>query len=71
MPSYCLKWKKYTENIDPVDSKASNGRAMSLSKCALCGSKNSRFDKKQEAKRLFNNIGLKNDMVKHELRVTS
>ena len=32
MESHCLKCKKYTENIDPQVSSASNGRMMTLSK---------------------------------------
>ena len=28
MPSYCLKCKKHTENMNPVVSKTSNGRTM-------------------------------------------
>ena len=40
MESYCLKCKKNTENIDPKISSTSNGKAMILSKCAICGSKN-------------------------------
>ena len=43
MKSYCLKCRKITENIDPKVSSSSNDRAMVLSKCALCGSKKSRF----------------------------
>ena len=31
---------------------------MTLSKCATCGSKKSRFIKKQEAKGLLSNLGL-------------
>ena len=50
MESYCLKCKKNTKNIDPEISSSSNGRAMILLKCAICGSKNSRFIKNQEAK---------------------
>ena len=37
---------------------AFNGKAMILSKCAKCGSKKSRFIKKQQAKRLVSNLGL-------------
>ena len=40
MESYCLKCRKDTKNIDPEISSTSNGRAMILSKCAICGSKN-------------------------------
>ena len=51
MKSYCLKCKKDTENINPKISITSNNRIMVLSKCAICGSKKSRFIKNQEAKR--------------------
>ena len=40
MESYCLKCRKNTKNIDPEISSTINGRAMILSKCAICGSKN-------------------------------
>ena len=39
MKSNCLKCRKDTENIDPKISSSSNGRAMILSKCAICGVK--------------------------------
>ena len=38
---------KKTENINKKVLKTINGRSMSLSKCAICGSKKSRFIKKQ------------------------
>ena len=53
MESYCLKCKQNTENIDSKLSAISNGRVMILSKCAICGSKKSRFIKHQEAKGLL------------------
>ena len=59
MESYCLKCKKNTKNIDPEISSSSNGRAMILLKCAICGSKNSRFIKNQEAKGLLSTLGIK------------
>ena len=40
MESHCLKYRKYTENIDPQVSSISNGKTMILSKCAICDSKN-------------------------------
>ena len=49
MESYCLKCKKYTKNINLQVSSTSNGKMMILSKCAICGSKKSKFIKKQEA----------------------
>ena len=57
MKSYCLKCRKNTENINPEISSTSNGKAMILSKCAICGSKKSRFIKNQEAKGLLSNLG--------------
>ena len=56
MKSYCLKCKKDTENINPRVSNTSNGRTTILSKCAICGSKKSRFIKDQEANGLLSNL---------------
>ena len=43
MLSYCLKCKENTESINPKVSKTTNGKTMILSKCAICGSKKSKF----------------------------
>ena len=51
MKSYCLRYRKDTENIFPRVSNTSNGRTMILSKCTICGSKKSRFIKNQVAKK--------------------
>ena len=64
MASYCLKYKKRTENIDPEVSSTSNGRAMVLSKCVICGSKISRFIKNQEEKGLLSSLGMKTPFSK-------
>ena len=64
MKSYCLQCKKDTENINPKVSGTSNGKAMILSKCAICGSKKSRFVKNQEAKRLLSHLGLRTPLSK-------
>ena len=64
MKSYCLKFKKDTENINSRVSNTSNGRTMILSKCAICGSKKSRFIKNQEAKGLLSNLGIKTPLSK-------
>ena len=48
----CKKKKKNAESIDPNVSATSNGRIMIISKCAICGSKKSKFLKKQAAKGL-------------------
>ena len=64
MESYCLKCKKHTENINPKFSAGSNGRTMILSKCAICGSKKSRFFKNQEAKGLLSKLGIRTPLNK-------
>ena len=64
MKSYCLKCRKYSENINPRVSKTSNGRAMLLSKCSMCNSKKSRFIKDQEAKGLLNNLDVRTPLSK-------
>ena len=64
MKSYCLKYRKNTENINRRVSKTSNARTMVLSKCAICDSKKSRFIKNQEAKWLLSNLGIKTPLSK-------
>ena len=64
MKSHCLKCRKNTKNINPRVSKTSNGRAMVLSNCAICGSKKSRFIKNQESKGLLSNLGLRTPLSK-------
>ena len=64
MKTYCLKCRKDTENIDPKILSTSNGKAMILSKCAICGSKKSRFIKNQEAKGLLSNLGIRAPLTK-------
>ena len=49
MLSYCLKCKKNTQSISPLISKTKNSGTITLSKCAACNTKKSRFNKKQEA----------------------
>ena len=63
MSSYCLKCKKNTETIDPKVSATSNGKTMILSKCAIRGSK--KFIKKQEAKGLLSNLGIRTPLIKN------
>ena len=50
--------------MDPEVSSTSNGRVMILSKCAICGSKKSRFIKNQEAKGLLSKLGIKTPLSK-------
>ena len=64
MKSDCLKCKIDTENINPRVSNTSNGRKTILSKCAICGSKKSRFTKDQEAQRLLSYLGVRTPLSK-------
>ena len=64
MKIYCLKCRKNIKNIDPKISSTSNGESMILSKCAICGSKKSRFIKNQEAKGLLSNLGIRTPLNK-------
>ena len=64
MKSYCLKCRRDTENINPRVSSTSNGKAMPLSKYAICGSKKSRFIKNQEAKGLLSNLDCRTPLSK-------
>ena len=59
MSSY-LKCRKNTESINPRVSKTNNGKTMMLTKCALCGSKNTMFIKKKKKQSgILSNLGLK------------
>ena len=64
MEAYCLKCKKNTKNINPKIWSSSNGKAMILSKYAICGSKKSRFIRNQEAKGLLSNLGIRTPLSK-------
>ena len=54
-----MSCKKVTKNINPKIVRTKNNRLMMLSKCAICNNKKSRFIKKQEAKGLLSNLGIR------------
>ena len=64
MLSYCFECRRNTESINPKVPKTTNGKAIILSTCAICGSKKSKFIKKQEAKGLLSNLGLRTPLSK-------
>ena len=64
MMTYCVKRRKYTENIDPKMFRTKNNRLIMQSKCSVCGIKKSRFVKEQEAKVLLSNLGIKTPLSK-------
>ena len=65
MLSYCFKCRRNTESINLKVSKTTNGKAIILSTCAICGSKKSKFITQQdEAKGLLSNLGLRTPLNK-------
>ena len=48
MKAYCVKCKKYTENIDPKIIRTKNSRLVMQSKCSVCGIKDLLKNKKQK-----------------------
>ena len=56
--------KRNGENKDAKMVKTKNGRVILSSKCAICGSKKSRFIKEQEAEGLLSNLGIKTPLSK-------
>ena len=64
MSSYCLKCRNNTGSINPIVSKINNSKTMILSKCAICGSKKSRFIKKQETSGILSDLGVKTPLNK-------
>ena len=64
MNTYCIKCRKNTENIDPKIVRTKNNRLVMQSKCSVCGTKESRFIKEQEAKGLLSNLGIKTPLRK-------
>ena len=63
MKTYCIKFRKDTENIDPKIVRTKNNRLVMQSKCFVRGIKKSRFLKEQEAKGL-SNLGTKTPLSK-------
>ena len=64
MLTYCLKFKRNTENVNSKVLKSENGKTMLSSKFAVCNSKESRFMKEQESKGLLSSLGLKTPLNK-------
>ena len=64
MNTYCLKCKTNTDNIDLKMFKTNNNRLITQSKCSVCWTKKSRFVKKQDAKGLLSNLGIKTPLRK-------
>lgn len=54
---YCLNCRKNTESKNPKVLRTRKGKTV-LSNCAVCGSKKSKFIRKQEASGLLSSLGL-------------
>ena len=64
MKTYCVKFRKNTENIDPNMVRIKNNRLVMQWKCSVCRIKKSRFVKEQEVKGLLSNLGIKTPLSK-------
>ena len=64
MNTYCVKWRKKTENVNSKIFKTKNGKLIMQSACAKCKIKISRFVKKQKAKGLLSNVRTKAPLSK-------
>ena len=64
MNNYCVNCRRDTENVDPKIVPTKNNRLVMQPKCSVCGIKKSRFIKKQEAKGLLSNLGIKTPLSK-------
>ena len=64
MLTCCVKCREKTENLNSKIFKTKNGRVIMQSKCPVCGIKKSRFVKRQEAKGLLSNLGIKTSLSK-------
>ena len=54
-----MKCRKNTESKNPKVAKTKNGRTILLSKCAVCGSKKTKFIKQEEPSGLLSSLGIK------------
>ena len=64
MLAYSLKCKKKCKNKDAKMIKTKNGRVILSSKCAVCGSKKSKFKKEHEASEILSSMGIRTPVSK-------
>ena len=55
---YCLNCRKNTESKNPKVLRTRKGKTVLLN-CAVCGSKKSKFIRKQEASGLLSSLGIR------------
>ena len=56
MNTYCLKCKRQTENLNSKGFITKNKKYIVKSTCAICKSKKSKFDSKQNAEGFLSNL---------------
>ena len=61
---FCVECKKDTENLNSKMFRTKHNRLIMQSKCPVCGIKKSRLVKKQEAKGLLSNLGIRTPLSK-------
>ena len=62
--TYCLAYRKYTENINTKIARHRQYRLMLQSNCTVCNSKKSRFIKEQKAMGILSNLVIKTPLSK-------
>ena len=58
MQTYSVSCKKNTENKNVKILRTKNGRLQMGSLCSVCGNKQSKFLKEQEAKAILSSLGI-------------
>ena len=66
--TYCLVSRKYIKNNNPKIVRNRQNRLLMQTNYAICGSKNSRFIKEQQAMGILSNLGIKTPLSKVPLR---
>ena len=64
MKTYCLKCRTNTKNINPKIFRTKSNKLIMQSRCTDCRNKKSGFVKKQDAKGLLSNLGIRTPLVK-------
>ena len=59
MKTYCIVYKKYTENRNSKFFQTKNDRIMLKSTCPICGNNKSRFISKKNGSGLLSSLGIK------------
>ena len=64
MKTYCILFKKDTENKNPKVFKTKNERLILKSICSVCNNKKSRFISKNEGSGLLSSLGVRTSLSK-------